>query len=90
MAIRRNNLKPGDLVSGDQWISSQPGRLSHTFGKEADDDRYCWTNTKESIATMAVPYLLIPPPPTFMCTAKSPFKLVRPLLASTPLSVLLG
>ena len=40
MAIRRNNLKPGDLVSGDQWISSQPGRLPHTFGKEADDDRY--------------------------------------------------
>lgn len=34
MAIRRNDLKPGDCVSIDQFVSKVPGRLSHTFGKE--------------------------------------------------------
>ena len=34
MAIRQNDLKPGDCVSIDQMVSKVPGRLSHTFGKE--------------------------------------------------------
>ena len=39
MAIRRESQLPGDLTCGDQWISSQLGRLPHTHGKEPDDDR---------------------------------------------------
>ena len=39
MAIQRESQLPGDLTCGDQWISSQLGRLPHTHGKEPDDDR---------------------------------------------------
>jgi len=40
MAIRRNNLKPGDCVSMDQYICKTPGRLAHTYGKEKPTERY--------------------------------------------------
>ena len=40
MAIRRDNMKPGECVSGDQYYSATPGRLPHTYGKEKDDVRY--------------------------------------------------
>ena len=34
------NLKPGECVSMDQYISSKPGRLPHTFGKEGTEKSY--------------------------------------------------
>jgi hypothetical protein len=40
MAIRRNNLKPGECISIDQYISRTPGRLPSTRGKESLRDRY--------------------------------------------------
>ena len=40
MAIRRDTAQPGDCVCVDQFISTKPGRLEHTYGKESDDDRY--------------------------------------------------
>jgi hypothetical protein len=40
MVLRRENLHPGDRVSLDQYISSLPGRLPHTKGKEAKKDKY--------------------------------------------------
>ena len=33
-------LQPGDCVSLDQYESSIPGRLPHTYGKEKKDDQY--------------------------------------------------
>ena len=40
MAIRRNNLQPGECVSIDQYVCRTPGRLAHTFGKEDESTRY--------------------------------------------------
>ena len=40
MAIRRNNLQPGECVSIDQYVCRTPGRLANTFGKEHDSMRY--------------------------------------------------
>ena len=40
MSIRRDNMKPGECVSGDQYLSSTPGRLPNTYGKEQDASRY--------------------------------------------------
>ena len=40
MAIRRNNLQPGECVSIDQYVCRTPGRLAHTFGKEDHSIRY--------------------------------------------------
>jgi len=40
MAIRRDNLMPGDCISLDQFESSARGRLPHTFGKESSSMRY--------------------------------------------------
>ena len=40
MAIRRDAARPGDRVCVDQFLSSKPGRLENTYGKESDDDRY--------------------------------------------------
>jgi hypothetical protein len=40
MVLRRDNLHPGDRVSLDQYISSLPGRLPHTKGKEDKKDKY--------------------------------------------------
>jgi hypothetical protein len=38
-ALVREDLKPGDHISIDQCVSSIPGRLSHTFGKEAKKNK---------------------------------------------------
>ena len=40
MAIQRNDLKPGDCISLDQYESSARGCLAHTFGKESAKSRY--------------------------------------------------
>jgi hypothetical protein len=40
MAIRRDDLRPGDCVSIDQYVSAFPGRLAHTYGKESLTDKY--------------------------------------------------
>jgi Reverse transcriptase (RNA-dependent DNA polymerase) len=40
MAIRRENLQPGDCTSIDQYVSAMPGRLAHTFGRESADRQY--------------------------------------------------
>ena len=40
MDIRENNLKPGNCVSVDQYLSSITGRLLHTKGKEPTKDKY--------------------------------------------------
>ena len=40
MAIKRDNIHPGDCVSMDQYQCKVPGRLSHTFGKEPTETRY--------------------------------------------------
>ena len=40
MAIRRGAMKPGDCVSGDQYMSSQPGRLPNTYGREQLGNKY--------------------------------------------------
>ena len=40
MAIRANDLRPGDAVSVDQYHSSLPGRLPDTRGREAISERY--------------------------------------------------
>jgi hypothetical protein len=34
MAIRREDVHPGDRVSMDQYVCKQLGRLPHTYGKE--------------------------------------------------------
>jgi hypothetical protein len=33
-SLVHDNLKPGDRVSLDQYVSSVPGRLAHTYDKE--------------------------------------------------------
>jgi hypothetical protein len=40
MLLRRGKLKPGDMVSIDQYVSTLPGRLPHTKGKEPKKDKY--------------------------------------------------
>lgn len=40
MALRRDDLQPGDMVSVDQYISTVLGRLGHTKGKEVKKDQY--------------------------------------------------
>jgi hypothetical protein len=40
MAIRRENLTPGECTSIDQYVSAFPGRLAHTYGKESPKDKY--------------------------------------------------
>jgi hypothetical protein len=40
MAIRRENLEPGMKVSCDQYITSVPGRLPDTYGKESVKEKY--------------------------------------------------
>jgi hypothetical protein len=34
MAIRRETMRPGQEISGNQCICQTPGQLAHTFGKE--------------------------------------------------------
>ncbi|KAG7369081.1 reverse transcriptase RNA-dependent DNA polymerase [Nitzschia inconspicua] len=40
MQIRSDDLHPGDCISVDQYVSSVPGRLPHTAGKESLKDKY--------------------------------------------------
>jgi hypothetical protein len=40
MAIRRENMIPGECFSVDQFTSTTPGRLPHTRGKERQDIQY--------------------------------------------------
>ena len=40
MAIRRDAMRPGQEISGDQYICRTPGRLAHTKGKENVALRY--------------------------------------------------
>ena len=39
--LKVGNLKPGDVVSTDQYVSKLLGRLPHTKGKESDSEKYC-------------------------------------------------
>ena len=40
MKLCHEHLKPGDCVSLDQYESSIPGCLPHTYGKEKKDNQY--------------------------------------------------
>lgn len=40
MAIRRENLTPGDRVSVDQYVCKVPGRLKHGYGKGRNAVKY--------------------------------------------------
>jgi hypothetical protein len=40
MAIRKEDLDPGKKVSCDQYITSVPGRLPDTYGKESNKEKY--------------------------------------------------
>ena len=39
-ALKQNTLHPGAMVSSDQFVSSLPSRLPHTFGRESEKDQY--------------------------------------------------
>ena len=39
--IKKGHLRPGSQISTDQFVSSAPGRRSHTSGKEAKHDKFC-------------------------------------------------
>lgn len=39
-SLKAMNLKPGDMISTDQYVSKELGRLSHTRGKESDHERF--------------------------------------------------
>ena len=39
-ALKRDILRPGGCVSTDQFVSSLPGRLPNTYGKEKDSEKY--------------------------------------------------
>ena len=41
MALKDQDLKPGDTVSLDQYQSAIKGRLPHTKGKEKSHEQYC-------------------------------------------------
>ena len=40
LLLKTNHFHPGDCVSLDQYQSSIPGHLEHTYGKETKDERY--------------------------------------------------
>ena len=40
MAIKRNDIHPGDRVSLDHYVCHLPGRLPHTAGKEKVENKY--------------------------------------------------
>ena len=40
LLLKTIHLRPGDCVSLDQYQSSIPGCLEHTFGKETKEERY--------------------------------------------------
>jgi hypothetical protein len=39
-SLKANHLRLGDMVSTDQYVSKQMGRLPHTHGKEDEKDKY--------------------------------------------------
>ena len=39
-SLKTERLFPGDLVSVDHFIYSEKGRLIHTYGKEAPDEKF--------------------------------------------------
>jgi hypothetical protein len=39
-ALKTGHLKPGEMVSTDQYVSKQLGRLPHTRGKESANEKY--------------------------------------------------
>jgi hypothetical protein len=40
MSLKHGDIMPGDMVSIDQYVSTMPGRLPKTFGKEPKKDKY--------------------------------------------------
>jgi len=40
MSLRQGVLKPGDMVSIDQYVLALPGRLPNTKGKEPKSKKY--------------------------------------------------
>ena len=38
--LKKDNLRPGSMVSSDQFVSSLPGRLPNTYGKEKESEKY--------------------------------------------------
>jgi hypothetical protein len=40
-ALKKGNLAIGGKISTDQFVSSLPGRLPHTYGKEKSHEQYC-------------------------------------------------
>ena len=40
-ALKKNVLRPGTVVSTDQFVSSVRGRLPHTQGREREKEKYC-------------------------------------------------
>ena len=39
-SLIKDNLRPGGMVSTDQFVSKLPGRLPNTYGKESDIEKY--------------------------------------------------
>ena len=39
-ALKKNILRPGAMVSSDQFVSSVPGRLPNTYGREKESEKY--------------------------------------------------
>ena len=40
MILRRDDLRPGDRISIDQYVCKVKGRLPHTFGKDKEENQY--------------------------------------------------
>ena len=38
--LKKGHLRPGSMVSTDQFVSSLPGRLPNTYGRERESDKY--------------------------------------------------
>ena len=39
-ALKKNILRPGGMISSDQFVSSISGRLPNTYGRERKSDQY--------------------------------------------------
>ena len=38
--LKKGILRPGSMISSDQFVSSLPGRLPNTYGREKDSEKY--------------------------------------------------
>ena len=38
--LKKDTLRPGGMISSDQFVPSLPGRLPNTYGKENEKDKY--------------------------------------------------